>query len=429
MVTLCAKGDSLIFLLCVTFVTMTAAQFEHYSFRNFPQEDLMPLTAAYGTALDSYAAGNWTESVRYLEISLRLHRLLKDSVRHCFLHCDRTKEVGASFPGDPDLRVYWHVLMEASCQRRCRAHFPALQLPSPSSKILEEFNRRSPYRYLHFAHRKLNDLQRGVPCAYTFLQKNPEDEEMLQMMEEYRSQYDLSGFLIDLEERSYETPFVDGVKLVSSGDYSRSVDHLEEALRLYLQEYGLCQAECEGIAQLTPDRDFYEVLADVYADMLRCKLKCEENLKPNVGGHFVEKFAATIYHYLQYAYYKLNDGRSAVPCAHSYILFEPDDPIMKHNLLYYKEYSQQWGLQAEDFTPREEALQHHNQTVTLKQMLTSADRYLNLDDEDFFGAEEAACLAPESPDAEFDGLGDYEESIYANWSQAKGKWDMGESDI
>ena len=25
---------------------------------------------------------------------------------------------------------------------------------------------------------------------------------------------------------------------------------------------------------------------------------------PNVGGHFVEKFVATIYHYLQYAYYK-----------------------------------------------------------------------------------------------------------------------------
>lgn len=25
---------------------------------------------------------------------------------------------------------------------------------------------------------------------------------------------------------------------------------------------------------------------------------------PNVRGHFVEKFVATIYHYLQYAYYK-----------------------------------------------------------------------------------------------------------------------------
>lgn len=33
-------------------------------------------------------------------------------------------------------------------------------------------------------------------------------------------------------------------------------------------------------------------------------MKCEENLKPNIGGYFVEKFVATIYHYLQFAYYK-----------------------------------------------------------------------------------------------------------------------------
>lgn len=43
---------------------------------------------------------------------------------------------------------------------------------------------------------------------------------------------------------------------------------------------------------------------DVYADTLRCKLKCEENLMPNVGGYFVETFVATMYHYLQFAYYK-----------------------------------------------------------------------------------------------------------------------------
>lgn len=43
---------------------------------------------------------------------------------------------------------------------------------------------------------------------------------------------------------------------------------------------------------------------DAYIDVLHCKLKCEENLMPNVGGYFVEKFVATIYHYLQYTYYK-----------------------------------------------------------------------------------------------------------------------------
>lgn len=33
-------------------------------------------------------------------------------------------------------------------------------------------------------------------------------------------------------------------------------------------------------------------------------MDCEANLTPNVGGFFVEKFVATMYHYLQFAYYK-----------------------------------------------------------------------------------------------------------------------------
>lgn len=43
---------------------------------------------------------------------------------------------------------------------------------------------------------------------------------------------------------------------------------------------------------------------DLFAESLQCKVDCEVNLTPNVGGFFVEKFVATMYHYLQFAYYK-----------------------------------------------------------------------------------------------------------------------------
>ncbi|XP_070707395.1 endoplasmic reticulum protein SC65-like [Pempheris klunzingeri] len=409
---------------------MTAAQYENYNFINFPKEELMPLTTAYGLALDHYAAESWTDAIIYLELSLRLHRLLKDSVRYCVLHCNSSRhEEPILFKGNRDLRVYWHVMMGASCQKKCRAHFPALQLLPPGRQALEDFSRRSPYRYLYFAHSRLNDLQRAVPCAYTYLQKNPGDQEMHRLIEEYKSQYDLSGYLTDHEERPHEAPFLRGVKLIGSGDYSGGVEHMEEALRLYLHEYDLCQADCEGISQLSPDTDFYTVIADVYVEVLQCKLSCEENLRPNVGGYFVERLVAMIYHHLQYAYYKLNEGRSAVLCAHSYFLFEPEDQVMKHNLLYYEAYSEQWGLQPDHFTPRMEALKHFNQTVAQKQLLTFVEEYAKLDDEDFLGPEEAARLASESPDVEFEGMGDYEESIYADWRQPKGKGDSGESNM
>ncbi|KAF7652609.1 hypothetical protein LDENG_00094540 [Lucifuga dentata] len=427
MLNFCAKGRLLLTLLCFTFVFTAVTQYESYNFKNFPKEELMPLTSAYGLALDHYAAENWTESVKYLELSLRLHRLLKDTARYCMRHCNNAKYTELSFKENLDLRAYWHVMMRASCLKKCRARFPALHPPLPSQEITEDFSRRSPYRYLHFAHSKLNDLQRAIPCAYTYLQRNPKDQEMHRLMEQYKSQYDLSGSLTDHEEQPYESSFLKGVKLISSGDYSSSVDHMEEALRLYLHEYELCQADCEGISRLTPGSDFYPAVADVCVGVLKCKLKCEENLIPNVGGYFVEKFVATIYHYLQYAYYKLNNGRSAVPCASSYFLFEPEDQVMKQNLQYYKAYSQEWGLQPEHFTARTEALKHFNQTVTQKQMLALAEGYLEMDDEDFFGPEEAALLASESSDVDFEGMGDYEESIYAKWWQPRGKGDAGES--
>lgn len=50
-------------------------------------------------------------------------------------------------------------------------------------------------------------------------------------------------------------------------------------------------------------------VADVYVETLRCKLRCEDDLKPSVGGYFIESFVATLYHYLQYAYYKCKEHR------------------------------------------------------------------------------------------------------------------------
>lgn len=51
---------------------------------------------------------------------------------------------------------------------------------------------------------QLGDLQRAIPYAHTYLQRNPDDPEMLAVMEEYRSRYDLSGYLTDHEEQPYE---------------------------------------------------------------------------------------------------------------------------------------------------------------------------------------------------------------------------------
>lgn len=113
--------------------------------------------------------------------------------------------------------------------------------------------------------------------------------------------------------------------------------------------------------------------------MLDRKAKCEKDLTPVIGGFVVEKFVATMYHYLQFAYYKreerppflllfdlrlrplssnrrlclaVTDLKNAVPCAASYVLFDPADEVMKNNVAYYTYHKEQWGLTEEDFAPR-----------------------------------------------------------------------------
>lgn len=48
----------------------------------------------------------------------------------------------------------------------------------------------------------------------------------------------------------------------------------------------------------------------------------------------------------------MNDLKNAVPCASSYMLFDPKDDVMKNNLAYYQFHKKQWGLTDEDFLPR-----------------------------------------------------------------------------
>lgn len=133
---------------------LVEAQYEKYSFRSFPQQDIMPLDSAYGYAMEQYAAQNWGESIKYLELSLRLHRLLRDSEAFCGRNCS-----GGSASRDNDtvfadggLRVVRHVLLRAACLKKCKADFPVFNLAHPRRDLLETFEKRTPYRYIQYAY-------------------------------------------------------------------------------------------------------------------------------------------------------------------------------------------------------------------------------------------------------------------------------------
>lgn len=117
----------------------------------------MPLESAYKYALDQYTNEKWPETVEYLEVSLRLFRLLKDSEAFCNLNCSSVRlDDEQKFESFPELHVFGNIMKRAQCLKRCKHGLPAFRQTMPSRETMEEFEKREPYKYLQFAYFKVS---------------------------------------------------------------------------------------------------------------------------------------------------------------------------------------------------------------------------------------------------------------------------------
>lgn len=129
--------------------------------------------------------------------------------------------------------------------------------------------------------------------------------------------------------------FVRAVRAYNGENFRTSVSDMELALRDFLKVYDECLAASEGPRDVKDFKDFYPSIAgeltslpepqlwsrssqpsgnfffslspftaDHYIEVLERKVNCEKDLTPVIGGFVVENFVATMYHYLQFAYYK-----------------------------------------------------------------------------------------------------------------------------
>ncbi|GCC39825.1 hypothetical protein chiPu_0023571, partial [Chiloscyllium punctatum] len=147
-------------LLSLLLLLEVGAQYEKYSLRSFPEQELLPLEPSYRYSLEQSAAGNWRESIRYLELSLRLHRLLRDSQLHCQRNCSLAPAAGLTLGHGSfsELRAFAQILQRAVCIKKCKRSLAVFKLPPPGKDTLEQFEKRLPYRYLENAYFQVGTL-------------------------------------------------------------------------------------------------------------------------------------------------------------------------------------------------------------------------------------------------------------------------------
>ncbi|XP_060114726.1 prolyl 3-hydroxylase 1 [Heteronotia binoei] len=317
---------------------------------------LPPADMLLAAGADSYGRGDWGAVILQMERALRSREAHRARLVHCRLLCsddaNRTDDAGTGPPsqepaGDRqrrqlgDLRFFRRLLRRAACLRRCLPDGVSRYQLGEETEL--EFRKRSPYNYLQVAYFKINKLDKAVAAAHTFFVANPDHMEMRQNLEYYQMMAGVKeSDFVDLEAKPHMQEFRLGVSYYTEEQPQAAVLHLEKALEEYWIADTECRALCEGpydyegYNYLEYTADLYQAIIDHYLQVLSCKQACVTELASEPGREKpLEDFLPSHFNYLQFAYYNSGDYEKAIECAKTYLLFFPDDEVMKQNLAYY----------------------------------------------------------------------------------------------
>uniref|UniRef100_A0A3Q2Z7C2 procollagen-proline 3-dioxygenase n=1 Tax=Hippocampus comes TaxID=109280 RepID=A0A3Q2Z7C2_HIPCM len=314
---------------------------------------LEPYDFLFDTAVESYYKGDWLSVILNMEKALRNRATVRRVKADCRLRC----------ANQTDLAFFWKILKRADCVKSCETEkLGQPTLHQVGQEVELEFKRRTPYNYLQVAYFKINKLEKAVAAANTFFQANKDHVEMRQNLDYYGT---MSGVreedFKDLEARPHMAKFFMAKSYYSDNSFSLAANLFEVAVNEYFTANEECRALCEGSYNYDGynymDFSHCGYVLDHYIQVLNCQQRCSTELALAAGSDKpLEDFLPSHFNYLQFSYYNSENYEMAIECAKTYLLFHPDDEVMKQNLAYY---STMLGLDKAEFIP---ARQVHSST-------------------------------------------------------------------
>ncbi|KAJ8360559.1 hypothetical protein SKAU_G00170840 [Synaphobranchus kaupii] len=344
-------------MYCYIGIIILTANFIPNCFTNTPiniNAGLEPYDLLFDNAVEAYDKGDWISVILNMERALRNKGTVRRVRAHCRLSCANQTAFGEPIPGVgipipgsgtvEDLSFFQRVLKRADCVNSCESEkLGHSSLHKISEAVELEFRKRTPYNYLQVAYFKINKLDKAVAAAHTFYLANPDHMEMRQNLEYYRMMAGVKETdFKDLEARPHMEEFLEGKKLYSADDFVHASGHFEGAVTEYFSTNQECRVLCEGAYDydgynyLEYSADLFQAMTDHYIQVLNCKQNCVVDLATLPGTEkSVEDFLPSHFNYLQFSYYNTENYEKAIECAKTYLLFHPEDEVMRQNLNFY----------------------------------------------------------------------------------------------
>ncbi|XP_029287600.1 prolyl 3-hydroxylase 1 [Cottoperca gobio] len=315
---------------------------------------LEPYDLLFDTAVEAYNKGDWLTVILNMEKALRNKATVRSVKAQCRLSCANQTAFGDSqsgleipIPGAgslEDLGFFQKILKRVDCVNSCEMD----KLGSPTlhqvtEEVTLEFNKRTPYNYLQVAYFKINKLDKAVAAANTFFLANPDHMEMKQNLDYYKMMAGVQPEdFKDLEARPHMADFLLGKSYYSDDSFGLAADHFEVAVDEYFTADKECRVLCEGAYNydgynyMEYSADLFQTMTDHYMQVLNCKQNCAVEMASSAGkAKPFEDFLPAHFNYLQFSYYNSEKYEQAIECAKTFLLFHPDDEVMKQNLAYY----------------------------------------------------------------------------------------------
>ncbi|XP_071955524.1 prolyl 3-hydroxylase 1-like isoform X2 [Antedon mediterranea] len=323
----------------------------------------------YQEGMKAYSREGWKDTINLLEKAISEFKFYRYQLTSCRIKCNNISRVSFTNANElTELTFFESVFFQAECLRRCKFQNLGNRPETMNQEVTEKFLGRIPYSYLQFAYFKDFQYDKAMSAAYTYLQGNPQDDIMKSNLEYYESISASKEAFVDLEQELHQAHFRKGLDYYQAQNWTGVIYEMEESLKAYWVADLECRALCEGKYD---DRDFldlYEAISNHYASTLHCKEGCESVLA-NFEGAEYEKYLPQHFHFLQFAYFKVEDLINAAQNALTYLLFSPEDEVMKSNMRYYLHVG---ADDKQDIQPREDADLYYNQILMEKKMLAYA---------------------------------------------------------